>query len=186
MAGSTTWIGFLRAVNVGGRKVEMARLRELLAGLGLDRVRSYIASGNFDSDLDPGSHRARAELTAAVEQRLRQEFGFEIPTVLRTVTEVEAALAAAPFDGIEVTPDIRLSIVFLSAPLLGAELPLRSPKGDWELLAATDGEAFVLSRLRDGRLGANPVAAVEKTFGVTATARFFHTTEKIVAAARKP
>ena len=188
MAGTTTWIGFLRAVNVGGRKVEMARLRELLAGLGLDRVRSYIASGNvfFDSDLDPGSPRARAELTATVEQRLRQEFGFAVPTLLRTVAEVEAALAAAPFAGIEVTPEIRLSIVFLSAPLVGAELPLRSPKGDWELLAATEGEAFVLSRLRDGRLGANPVAAVEKTFGVTATARFFHTTEKIVAAARKP
>jgi uncharacterized protein (DUF1697 family) len=186
-----TWIAFLRAVNVGGRKVEMARLRELLgAEPGLRRVRSYIASGNvfFDSDLGAGGADDRAALTATIEQRLQEEFGFEVPTMLRTLDEVREslALAAKPFGEVEVTPDIRLSLVFASGPLAGLTPPLVSPKGDWEIVGATAGEAFVVSHLQDGRLGANPIAAIEKTFGVQATARFFHTMAKIVAAAEKP
>ena len=187
---SETWVAFLRAVNVGGRKVEMARLREILGDLGLQRARTYIASGNafFDCDLDPAAVGERAALTATIENRLQQEFGFEVPTLLRTLPEVESALAlaAVPFGRIEVTPDIRLSVVFTSGPLTGLTPPLVSPKGDWEVLGATEGEAFVLSRLQDGRLGANPIAAIEKTYGVKATARFFHTMAKIVAAAKKP
>lgn len=181
-----TWIAFLRAVNVGGRKVEMARLRALLEGLGLTRVRSYIASGNafFDAELDTPA--ARAELVAAIERRLLTEFGFEIPVLLRSTDEVAAALAAAPFDQVELTADTRLSIAFLSGPLTGLTLPLRSPKDDWELLAATEGEAYLVSWRLNGRVGGNPVAALEKAFGVKGTARFFHTTEKILAAARKP
>jgi uncharacterized protein (DUF1697 family) len=181
-----TWIGFLRAVNVGGRKVEMARLRELLDRMGLDRVRTYIASGNVFFDADLPTAARRAELTAELEARLLAEFGFEIPVVLRSVDEVEAALAAAPFDQVEVTPDTRLSIAFLSGPLTGLTLPLRSPKGEWELLGATEGEAYLVSWRIDGRVGDNPVAALEKAYGVRGTARFFHTTGKIVAAARKP
>jgi uncharacterized protein (DUF1697 family) len=184
-----TWIAFLRAVNVGGRKVEMARLRTLLTGMGLSRVRTYIASGNafFDTEDagldDPGE---RAELAGAIEARLLAEFGFEVPVLLRGTAEVRAALAAAPFDRVEVTPDTRLSIAFLSGPLTGLSLPLRSPKDDWELLGATDGEAYLVSWLVGGRVGSNPVAALEKGFGVKATARFFHTTAKILAAAEQP
>jgi uncharacterized protein (DUF1697 family) len=181
-----TWIGFLRAVNVGSRKVEMARLRELLDGMGLDRARTYIASGNMFFDADLPTAARRAELTAELETRLLAEFGFEIPVVLRTVDEVEAALRAAPFDQVEITPDTRLSIAFLSGPLTGLTLPLRSPKGEWELLGATDGEAYLVAWRINGRVGDNPVAALEKKYGVRGTARFFHTTEKIVAAARKP
>ena len=181
-----TWILFLRAVNVGGRKVEMARLRTVLGDLGLTRVRTYIASGNafFDAELDTPAQRA--ELVAAIEARLLEEFGFGIPSVLRSTDEVEAALAAAPFDQVEITPDTRLSIAFLSGPLTGLTLPLRSPKGEWELLGATEGEAYLVSWRLDGRVGSNPVAALEKAFGVNGTARFFHTTAKILAAARKP
>jgi len=181
-----TWIMFLRAVNVGGRKVEMARLRTLLTGMGLARVRSYIASGNVFFDADLAGPRERAELTRAVEARLLAEFGFEIPAVLRSTAEVEAALAAAPFDQVEPTPDTRFSIAFLSGPLTGLTLPLRSPKDEWELLGATAGEAYLVSWRLNGRVGGNPVAALEKAFGVKGTARFFHTTAKILAAAKQP
>ncbi|MFD0330743.1 DUF1697 domain-containing protein [Streptacidiphilus monticola] len=54
---ATTWIALLRAVNVGGRKVEMARLRALLGQQpGLSGVRTYIASGNvfFQAPTGPG------------------------------------------------------------------------------------------------------------------------------------
>ena len=180
------WIAFLRAVNVGGRKAPMAQVRELFAELGLGGVRSYIASGNvFFTGPDPSS-ADRPALTLAIERKLRDGLGFDVPVMLRTGAELEAALHAAPFDAVEVTPEVRLSVVFLSAPLPdGLEFPVRSPKGDWELLAATDGEAFVVIRLEQGKLGGNPIAVLEKSYRVQATARFFHTAAKILTAARQ-
>jgi uncharacterized protein (DUF1697 family) len=180
------WIAFLRAVNVGGRKAPMAQVRELFAELGLDGVRSYIASGNVFFTVPGPDPVDRPALTRAIEEKLRAGLGIDVPVMLRTAAELEAALLAAPFDQVEVTPQVRLSVVFLSAPLpAGLDFPVRSPKGDWELLGATEGEAFVVIRLEDGRLGGNPIAVLEKTYKVRATARFFHTSAKILAAARK-
>ena len=181
-----TYIAFLRAVNVGGRKAPMATVRELFSGMGLEDVRSYIASGNVFFR-PPGAARGtvdRPALTSAIEARLADGLGFEVPVMVRTASELEAALTAAPFDGVEVTPEIRLIVAFSSEPLTGLQFPLVSPKGDWEVLGATSGELFVVLHLPDGRMQGNPMAAVEKTLGVRLTARFFHTSAKILTAAR--
>jgi uncharacterized protein (DUF1697 family) len=182
MGTGRTYIAFLRAVNVGGRKVEMARLREVLAGLGLGSVRTYIASGNafFTS---PGTDPAA--LAGRIEAALADAFGFPIPTILRTVPELAAELAASPFTDRLPGEDERFSMVFTSGSLAGGEFPMRSPKGDWEVLGASESTAFVIWRRLNGRLGTNPIPVIEKTFGVQATGRFFHTTHKILAAARK-
>jgi uncharacterized protein (DUF1697 family) len=176
-----THIAFLRAVNVGGRKVEMARLREVLTGMGLGAVRTYIASGNafFTSP-----ETDRAGLAERIGTGLAEAFGFAIPTILRTVPELKAELAASPFVGRQPTADERFSMVFASGSLAGREFPLRSPKGDWEALGACGDTAFVLWRLRNGR-PVNPIPLIEKSFGVRATGRFFHTTEKILTAAER-
>ncbi len=42
-----TVVALLRGVNVGGRKLPMAELRELAESLGYDDVRTYIQSGNL-------------------------------------------------------------------------------------------------------------------------------------------
>ncbi|WP_354639855.1 DUF1697 domain-containing protein [Kitasatospora camelliae] len=178
-----TYIAFLRAVNVGGRTVRMERLRELFAELGLADVRTYIQSGNvfFTSE-----ETDRAALTRRIEEHLAEALGFDVPTMVQTVEEVAEAVDADPFAGVEVTPDVRLCVVFLSEPLgAGYEFPVRSPKGDWEILGATEGAAFVVMHLRNGRLGSNPATALPKDYRGQGTSRFFHTTVKILAAARK-
>lgn len=181
MRTEVTHIAFLRAVNVGGRKVEMARLREVLTGLGLGGVRTYIASGNafFTS-----RETDRAGLVKHIEAGLAEAFGFAIPTILRTVPELRAERAAAPFAGRRPAVDERFSMIFASGMLPADSLPLRSSKGDWEVLGASGGTAYVRWQLRNGR-SVNPVPTIEKTYGVQATARFFHTTEKILAAAER-
>jgi uncharacterized protein (DUF1697 family) len=182
MSTGQTHIAFLRAVNVGRRRVEMSRLREVLAGLGLGSVRTYIASGNafFTSP-----QTDRADLAGRIEAALAESFGFAIPTILRTVPELEAELSASPFAGRQPAEDERFSMVFTSGSLADGEFPLCSPKGDWEVLGASGSTAFALWRLRDGRPVGNPIPLIEKTFRVQATGRFFHTTEKILAAAKK-
>jgi hypothetical protein len=182
MSADRTHIAFLRAVNVGGRKVEMARLREVLTGLGLGSARTYIASGNafFTSP-----ETDRASLVERIEAGLAGAFGFAVPTILRTVPELAAELAASPFGHQQPAEDERFSMVFTSGSLAGGTFPLRSPKGDWEILGASEGTAFVVWRRLNGRLGGNPIPVIEKTFGVQATGRFFHTAKKILAAAQQ-
>jgi uncharacterized protein (DUF1697 family) len=177
----TTYIAFLRAVNVGGRKVEMKRLRECLAAAGLANVRTYIASGNVFVDAPAKSH---AKLQQQLEQVMEEEFGFEIPAYVRTVEEVEAALARDSFKGVQVDDNTRLVVLFMGGPFTKPSLPQRSDKGDIEIVDASDGELFVVMRIINGRVP-NPGTAFKKQFGVEATARFCHTTAKIVEAAKK-
>lgn len=85
-------VHLLRAVNVGGARLPMAELRALAEGLGAADVRTHIASGNLVCT-PPGDGFDRA-LERAVEAR----FGFFREVISRSADELEAALAAHPFD----------------------------------------------------------------------------------------
>ncbi|MEU6235799.1 DUF1697 domain-containing protein [Kitasatospora sp. NPDC047058] len=187
MTTTTTYIAFLRAVNVGGRTVKMERLRALFGELGLGDVRSYIQSGNVFFTLDGAAAGPadRAALTRRIEEHLAEALGYPVPVMLRTVEEVEAVLAAEPFAGIEATPDVRLVVNFLSEPLpADFPVPYTSPKGDYEVIGADAGTAFVVVHLQDGRWK-TPANLFGRSYRGSATARFLHTTAKIVAAAGK-
>jgi uncharacterized protein (DUF1697 family) len=180
------YVAFLRAVNVGGRKVEMARLRETLGGLGLGTPRTYIASGNAFFTAPAGGAEERRELAGRIGAELERVFGFVVPVVLRTHEQLAAELEAAPFAALDRAEDERFLLVFASGPVTPADaMPSRSAKGDWEVLGRHGDTLFVRTRLLGGRPGANPIPVIEKAYGVKATGRFFHTTEKILAAARR-
>lgn len=104
---------FLRAVNVGGRQVAMARLRELFESLGFAEVSSYIASGNvrFRTKL------RGAALEARIEAALEEEFGFVVETFVRSDAELRAVLDAMPFAKQDVAAAHALMIAFLKAPV---------------------------------------------------------------------
>ncbi|MFI5074409.1 MAG: DUF1697 domain-containing protein [Actinomycetales bacterium] len=90
----TVRVGFLRAVNLGKRKVQMARLKALTEGLGYDDVWTYINSGNVVFDAEG----VRATVEKNLEKALEDEFGFECTTFVRTAAELEKTLAATPFE----------------------------------------------------------------------------------------
>ena len=175
------YIALLRGVNVGGHMVKMERLRELFAGLGLNGVRTYIQTGNVFFEAADGD---RAELTRAIESHLRAALGYEVPTFLRTLPELERTLARSPFTDADVTPDTRLNIVFVASPVPAAlALPAWSAKRDIEIRETTEREAYVVWYLKDGR---PPVSQnfLEKTLGSQVTSRFAHTTVQILEAAK--
>ncbi len=176
------YIALLRGINVGGHQVKMDTLRGLFADLGLANVGSYIQSGNvfFDSP-----EADRELLRAQIEGQLRERLGYGVATCLRTVEEFTQVLALDPFRGIEVRPDMRLSVSFLTEAVpIETELPYRTPKGGFELVGMTPTELFVVWYLVDGRPG-NEYSHLEKKFRVPATVRFWHTSAKILAAAEK-
>ena len=176
------YIALLRGINVGGHQVKMEALRGHFADLGLAHVGSYIQSGNvfFDSD-----EADRDALQARIEERLRAALGYAVPTCLRTVEEFAAILARDPFAGIAVRPDMRLSVSFLARPVTPlTDLPQKTPRGDFELVAMTPTELFVVWYLVNGRPG-NGYDHMEKKLGAPATTRFWHTAAKILAAATR-
>ena len=173
----TRYVSFLRAVNVGGRKVEMARVRAAVESLGYENVATYLASGNLFFDAARASKQA---VIGKLEEAFRAEFGFEIPVVLRTLAELEAVCALDPFAGIEVTDDVRLLVSFLGGAAPKVTPPATSPKGGYELVHLSRGEAFLVVRLQNGRWPSETWLD-----DGTATSRFWHTTAKILAAAKK-
>lgn len=84
----TAFIALLRAVNVGGRKVEMARLRAACEKAGFEDVRTYIASGN----LVLSSGGSASTVASKLEKAVAATFGIEVPVVVRTAKEWQAYL----------------------------------------------------------------------------------------------
>lgn len=92
-AGPTRCVALLRGVNVGVRRVDMGRLREVTAELGCTDVTTYLNSGNVLL----ASPLPAAELEAVLTRSYSDAFGFEIPTLVRSLPQLVATLARAPF-----------------------------------------------------------------------------------------
>jgi uncharacterized protein (DUF1697 family) len=181
MMSETVHIALLRGINVGGHNVKMDALRDHFAELGFANVRSYIQSGNI---FFQSAETDRRKLRETIETHLQSTLGYAVPTCLRTVEELDAVLARDPFRDVEVTPDIRLSVNFLAEPSeVDLPIPFQTTDGAYEVIDKTDSELFVVWRLQNGRPG-NSYSQVEKHLKVPVTARFWHTTAKILAAAK--
>src|SRR5262249_33439000 len=149
--------------------------------LGFDRVRSYIQTGNvfFES-----GETDQQVLRTAIERHLRAALGYEVATSVRTVADLELLLARDPFQGIALTPEERLAVTFLAEPATATlPLPYQTRDGAYELIEMTPTELFVVWHLQNGRPGSS-YGLLEKRVAVPGTVRFWHTTAKILSAAK--
>lgn len=107
-------LAMLRGINVSGRnRVPMADLKAFFEAQGHTGVQTYIQSGNV-------VFRAGAPLSG-LEDRLSAHFGFPIPVLFRTRTEMEAIVSGNPFLQEEHTETDKLHVTFLeAAPDAGA------------------------------------------------------------------
>lgn len=84
-------VAFLRAINVGGRRVTSDELVAAVEPLGLGRVDTFLASGNLL--FEPADGVTGIEIGAALEAAL----GYPVPTTVRTGAEIQALVATTPF-----------------------------------------------------------------------------------------
>ncbi|MFC2969770.1 DUF1697 domain-containing protein [Acidimangrovimonas pyrenivorans] len=166
MSDRPTRIALLRGVNVGGRgRLPMADFRALLAGLGYGTPQTYIQSGN-------AVFRAAGpaeEIATAIGKAIAASHGFRPHVLLRSLAEIEAALAACPFrpaPGAEKTVQLYFLDPPPGAPDLAALEALRA--ADEEVALA--GKVFYLSA-PSGIGRSKLAAAVERHLGTPATAR---------------
>jgi uncharacterized protein (DUF1697 family) len=109
---TTRYVALLRGINVGrAHQVDMPRLRELLTDRGHANVRTHLRSGNVVLDSPMGEAELAADLATAIEA----EFGFSVPVVVRTGTEMAAVVSGDPFATVATDP-ARYLVTFMAEP----------------------------------------------------------------------
>ena len=108
----TRYVALLRGINLGtARQVGMPRLAALLTARGHGDVRTHLRSGNVVLDSPLTEEELAADLTTAISE----EFGFDVPVVVRTGTQLGAVVAGDPFATV-VTDPARYLVTFLAEP----------------------------------------------------------------------
>lgn len=114
MAGTTTYVAFLRGINLGKqRRVAMADLRACVEDLGHTGVRTHLQSGNV---VLTGETAPPAKVATRLEEALADRFGFDVGVVVRTHDALAAVVEADPLGHLADDP-ARYAVVFCSEPV---------------------------------------------------------------------
>ncbi len=101
-----TYVAFLRAINLGAtRKVPMKDLVTCLEEAGFDDVDTHLATGNVRVR---SRRRTTDSVEKAIEEALEARFGFEVPTVVLTLADLDKVVTES-----EGTPAVKRSYVTL-------------------------------------------------------------------------
>jgi uncharacterized protein (DUF1697 family) len=177
----TRYAAFLRGVNLGKRTVKSADLKAAIETMGFTDAKTLIASGNvlFEAaESDP--RRLREQL----ESGLEEAFEFRIGVVLRTLDDIRAMVAAAPFADADPDADCTFHVLIFAEPA-SETIAIEPVAGDYEA-ARVDADAiyFIAYRKPDGTyLGRSALAdrlkPIEKNH--VTTMRNWNTIEKAAA-----
>jgi uncharacterized protein (DUF1697 family) len=156
-------VAFLRAVNVGGRRVQLGDFvhRKSLADLGLVNLG---AAGTLVTRTSVPAARLRAALAA--------ELPFDCDIAICPGADIQRLAARDPFGPLASGAKPYVTIL-IGSPTASPDVPLHAPSAAaWEVQVVGVEPPFVLSqarRLTERLTYPNPV--VEKAFGVPATTR---------------
>jgi uncharacterized protein (DUF1697 family) len=171
-------VAFLRAINVGGRRLKMDALKGHFEDIGLSDVETFIASGNV---IFSGGGTETARLERKIEKALREALGFEVATFVRTLPELDKLTKKKPFPKAKQDQLDKLQVGFIAKTASPkARADVKALSNDNDLLIVQGKEVFWLAL---GGVGRSKVggAAIEKALGVPTTVRGMKTVEKIVA-----
>lgn len=174
----TRYAAFLRGVNLGRRTVRSADLKAAFEALGFTGVRTLLASGNVLFDADG----AATGLRENIEAGLRQRFGFEIGTVLRTSHELAAMVASDPFARVEGL-DAKLHVMLFNRPVPAGVRPA-GVAADYDVARIDRREIFLVFYAKpDGTYTGGSTFDLEKRLprGTLVTMRNWNTILKAVA-----
>ncbi|TMK95892.1 MAG: DUF1697 domain-containing protein [Actinobacteria bacterium] len=175
----TRRIALLRGINLGSRRrVEMAALRDVLAGLGYRDVRTFLQSGNvvFTSRASPG------RLQRDLEKQLAAELGIDVQVLVRTRDELADVVERNPLGDVAHNPS-RYLVSFLSAKLaakLVRDLATVDVTPEQFVVSGREIYAWHPDGVQRSRLGK---LLSEERLGVAATARNWNTVTKLLALA---
>lgn len=173
---------FLRGINVGRIRVPMADLRELLTGLGLDEVTTWLNTGNVAFRSDEGADALRPRIEAALTAR----FGYEAFAQVILHERLAAIIAGCPFPARE---DRHRYVILCDEPsvrdeliLAARELGIPGAEGADTLELVSPGEGVVYWDCPQGSTTSTPFSTIlaKKRFRASTTNRNIQTLEKML------
>ena len=167
-----SYVALLRGVNLmGTTTLRMSDLKTIAEQLGLDNVRTYIASGNL---LFTSRKSVRA-VKAALEGAIGKHMSRDVSVMLRTAAEMSEVAASNPFAG---EPGNRVVAIFYDEPPTPDAIAAATNVTD-ERLALGKREIYV--HYPSGQ-GASKLDLKARTLG---TARNMNTVAKLAELARE-
>lgn len=170
----TAYVALLRGMNlVGNSSLKMADLKAIAGELGLEKARTYIASGNLLFT----STKPEEQLRAMLEERLQAHMGKDVRVMLRTADEMEEIVRANPFSD---AAGNRVQAFFLNEPPPAGLPEIVRNKADDERVTAGTREIFVA--YGDQGIGRSRLRIPAAEAG---TARNMNTVAKLASLARE-
>jgi uncharacterized protein (DUF1697 family) len=175
----SAFIALLRAVNVGGTaKLTMLELKSACEEAGLNRVSTYIASGNlvFDSD------KPAAAVKGLIADLLRDRFGLvKNHTLIRTPDDLARVIAGNPFADAAAEWPNALMVYFLDGiPLQTGVSAFQGPER-----LHLDGDHLYVEYVEGVAKSKLTPAVLDKMLKVPATARNWNTTNNLLKMVRE-
>ena len=168
------YVAFLRAINVGGHAIiKMVDLKKMFESAGLEKVQTYIQSGNviFESE-----NADRETLAKQIERQLEKAAEYKIELFVRTMREVQDIAAKCPF---QAKDGEMVYVTFLNQkPGKPSQQALLDLKSDTDDFVFRGREVYTLRRDRERSVFSNNF--VEKILKMPATSRNLTTITKIV------
>jgi uncharacterized protein (DUF1697 family) len=176
-----TYIAFLRGINVGGyNKVPMAKLREVLNVTGLHEVRTYIQSGNI---VFKSPEKSVGELEQIIKKTIEDSFGFRVPTLVKSLDEVQKIIDDNPFTTSEYLESNSVYFTLLFDVPSGEQIrSFESVTYPNEEFKISDSCVYLLCKKGYGNAKLNN-NLIERKLRVTATARNYRTMQKLLVLA---
>lgn len=152
---------------------KMPELKRAFEKAGFDEVRTVLGSGNVVFSARTASDAA---LQRKAEAGMQEHLGGAFVTIIRSIDELQALLAADPFAEYRLPPASKRIVTFLR------EAPTREPPR----LPAQDGARILRVRGREVFTTYVPtpkgpvfMTLIEKTFGADVTTRTWDTVRKV-------
>jgi uncharacterized protein (DUF1697 family) len=108
-----TYIGLLRGINVGGKVLKMADLRDAVATLGFGEVRTYLQSGNMvfrAPEVDDDT------LATKISKAIAEAAGMDIPVMIRNIPEWDTVIDKNPFPAAAALPKTLHAFILARQP----------------------------------------------------------------------
>lgn len=175
----TRYVALLRGINVGGIRIKMADLAKAFAALGLQNVKTVLASGNVVFSTKGKSAKA---LKRTLDDGLSKTFGYEAYVVLVSLEDVQRIVDAYPFDEDDVA--VQPYVMFASDAKSLVELAELAPQLDPALERIRLAEDVLYWEVRRGASTDSSFAkeSSKARYKAKVTTRNMRTLRKVLAA----
>ena len=135
-----TYIALLRGINVGGKVLKMADLRQAVAKLGFEDVQTYLQSGNM---VFRAAEASNAALAGSIADAIRDHKSIDVTVMVREAAEWRRIVAGNPYPQAEEFPKTVHTFILDEMPETARLEALKAKEAGREEWQIVDGTLYL-------------------------------------------